>query len=95
MKIKAVPLDKFFKNKESIYKNIMIVSKRARQIISSRYEKIAAMNDIEDSDDIIDVQEQDLDEEKSISIAMDELLNNELEYRDIEDPEDSEDDETK
>jgi len=92
MKIKAVPLDKFFKNKESIYKNIMIVSKRARQIISSRYEKIAALSNIEDSDDIVEIQEQDLDQEKSISIAMDELLNNELEYRDIDD--ETKDDET-
>ena len=92
MKIKAVPLDKFFKNKESIYKNIMIVSKRARQIISSRYEKIAALSNIEDSDDIVEIQEKDLDQEKSISIAMDELLNNELEYRDIDD--ETKDDET-
>ena len=92
MKIKAVPLDKFFKNKESIYKNIMIVSKRARQIISSRYQEIEALNNIEDSDDIVEIQEKDLDQEKSISIAMDELLNNELEYRDIDD--ETKDDET-
>ena len=92
MKIKAVPLDKFFKNKESIYKNIIIISKRARQIINSRYEKIAALNNIEDSDDIIEIEEQDFDQEKSISIAMDELLNNELEYRNIDEPTDDETD---
>ena len=92
MKIKAVPLDKFFKNKQSIYKNIMIVSKRARQIINSRYEKVAALNNIEDSDDIVEIEEKDFNQEKSISIAMNELLNNDLEYRDIED--ESKDDET-
>ena len=85
MKIKAVPLEKFFKNKESIYKNIMIVSKRAKQIIDSRYEKIAALNNIEDSDDIVEIQPEDINQEKSISLAMDELLNNELEYRNIDD----------
>ena len=46
MKIKAVPFSKFFKNKESIYKNIMVVSKRARQIINERYQEMAALNNI-------------------------------------------------
>ena len=85
MKIKAVPLDKFFANKESIYKNIMIVSKRARQIISERYEVDSALNDIEDTDEIEAYEEREHGQEKSISIAMDELLNKELEYRNIED----------
>ena len=92
MNIKAVPLEKFFKNKESIYKNIMIVSKRARQIINERYEEVAALNNIEDSDDIIEVQDQDYDQEKSISIAMDELLKNELEHRDFNDDKEDETD---
>ena len=40
MNIKAVPFSKFFKNKENIYKNIMILSKRSRQIINERYERV-------------------------------------------------------
>ena len=84
MKIKAVPLDKFFSNKESIYKNIMIVSKRARQIISERYEEQALLNDIEDTDELAVFEDKDYDQEKSISIAMDELINNDLEYRTLE-----------
>ena len=56
MKVEAIPFAKFFSNKNTIYKNIMIVSKRARQIIDSRYEKIAALNNIEDSDDIVEIQ---------------------------------------
>ena len=92
MNIKAVPLKKFFRNKESIYKNIMIVSKRARQIISSRYEEHLALTNIEDTDEIVALEEQDHDKEKSISIAMSELLDNELEYRNIEDDKDEEGD---
>jgi len=84
MDIKAVPLNKFFKNKESVYKNIMIVAARAKQIVDSRYEKVAAMNDIEDSDELIELEVQDYNQEKSISIAMDELIDNELEYRNTE-----------
>ena len=82
MKIKAVPFKKFFKNKENIYKNIMIMSKRSRQIISERYQEISALNNIEDSDEIVEFDSTiDYNQEKSISIAMDELLDNDLEYR--------------
>ena len=82
MKIKAVPFKKFFKNKENIYKNIMIMSKRSRQIISERYQEISALNNIEDSDEIVEFDSTiDYNQEKSISIAMDELLDNDLEFR--------------
>ncbi len=84
MEIKAVPLNKFFKNKESVYKNIMIVAGRARQIVDERYEKVAAMDDIEDTDELIDLEVEDFNQDKSISIAMDELINNELEYKTLE-----------
>jgi len=84
MDIKAVPLNKFFKNKESVYKNIMIVAARARQIVDERYEKVAAMDDIEDTDDLINIEVEDFNQDKSISIAMDELIDNELEYKNIE-----------
>ena len=84
MDIKAVPLNKFFKNKESVYKNIMIVAERARQIVDERYEKVAAMDDIEDTDELIDLEVEDFNQDKSISIAMDELINNDLEYRTLE-----------
>ncbi len=84
MNIKAVPLEKFFKNKESIYKNIMVVAARARQIVDEGYDKVAALNDIEDTDELIEIEVEDFDQEKSISLAMDELINNELEYRNIE-----------
>ena len=89
MNIKAVPLAKFFKNKESIYKNIMIVSKRARQIINNRYEDMMALTNIEDTEEIIEIEDQDFDKEKSISLAMDELLNNELEYRNTNEEQES------
>ena len=85
MKIKEVPFSKFFKNKENIYKNIMILSKRARQIINERYEEMSALNNIEDSEELVEFDSNiDHDQEKSIAIAMDELLSNDLEYRNIE-----------
>ena len=91
MNIKAVPFSKFFKNKENIYKNIMILSKRSRQIINERYEEMSALNNIEDSEELVEFDNNiDHDQEKSISIAMEELLSNELEYRNAkEDDEES------
>ena len=80
MKVEPVPFRKFFKNKETIYKNIMLVAKRARQIIDQRYIKIEAMQNIEDTEQLVELDDQDFEESKSISIAMDELLKNDIEY---------------
>ena len=59
MKVEAVPFAKFFKNKETIYKNIMIVAQRARQIMDERYVKIEAMQNIEDTEQLIDIEDDD------------------------------------
>ena len=67
----------------------MILAKRSRQIIDTRYEKIASMKNIEDSDEIIELNEEDLNQEKIISIAMDELLDQKLEYRNFAEEQES------
>ena len=80
MKVEPVPFRKFFKNKQTIYKNIMLVAKRARQIIDQRYIKIEAMQNIEDTEQLVELENEDFEQTKSISIAMDELLKNDIEY---------------
>jgi len=80
MKVEPVPFRKFFKNKETIYKNIMLVAKRARQIIDKRYIKIEAMQNIEDTEQLIEFEDQDFEQQKSISLAMDDLLENNIEH---------------
>ena len=57
----------------------MILSKRARQIIDERYIKIEAMQNIEDTEQLAEIEEDIIEKPKSISVAMDELLANELE----------------
>ena len=52
MEIKAIQLKKFYKNSDSMYKNIIITSLRARQIIDERYEKVSQEENIEDSDQL-------------------------------------------
>ena len=47
MKVESIPFGKFFSNKNTIYKNIMIVSNRARQIMDERYSKVESLKNIE------------------------------------------------
>jgi len=84
MDVRAVSFKKFLKNKKDIYKNVNIVAKRARQINDSRYDKVLAMQNIEDTDQLDDINEDEIGQPKSIASAMDELLSNEIEVRDIE-----------
>ena len=85
MKVEAIPFAKFFSNKKNtIYKNIMIVSRRARQIMDERYMKFEALKNIEDTEQLIEIEEQDMAKPKSISVAMSELMDKDLECSDVE-----------
>ena len=87
MKVEAIPFAKFFSNKNTIYKNIMIVSNRARQIIDERYMKIEALKNIEDTEQLIEIEDDDLVKPKSISVAMNELIKKDLECSEVEEKE--------
>ena len=80
MNVEAVSFKKFYKNKENIYKNIMLISKRSRQIIDQRFMEMEALLNIEDTEQLNEIDSDIIGKPKSISIAMDELLDNELEY---------------
>ena len=93
MDIKAISFKDFLKNKNDVYKNINIVAKRARQIIDTRYDKIAALQNIDDTEQLDDFIDQDFDKEKSISKSMNEFLDDDLEYKDYDNPDNLLDDE--
>tara|TARA_B100000029_G_scaffold282490_1_gene276395 strand:- start:391 stop:675 length:285 start_codon:yes stop_codon:yes gene_type:complete len=84
MNIKAISFKEFLKNKKDLYKNINVVAKRARQIIDTRYDKVLATQNIDDSDQLEQVIDTDYDKDKSISKAMSEFLNDDLESKDFE-----------
>ena len=85
MDIKAVSFKDFLKNKKDIYKNINVVAKRARQIIDSRYDKVLSMQNIDDTDQLVEeVVDIDYNKDKSISKAMSEFLNDDIESKDYE-----------
>jgi len=93
MDIKAISFKDFLKNKNDVYKNINIVAKRARQIIDTRYDKIAALQNIDDTEQLDDFIDEDFDKEKSISKSMNEFLDDDLEYKDYDNPDNLLDDE--
>jgi len=82
MDIKAIQLKSFLKQTDSLYKNIIITSTRARQIISDRYQEFAVDEDIEDSDQLVELLDDvDYNVEKPITVATSEFMNEELEWR--------------
>ena len=88
MNVEAVSFKKFYKNKENIYKNIMLISKRSRQIIDQRFMEMEALLNIEDTEQLNEIDSDIIGKPKSISLAMDELLDNKLEYSSFSDDKD-------
>ena len=87
MNIKAIQLKKFLEKSDSLYKNIMITSLRARQIIDDRFQDFTIEEDIEDSDQLTDVHDEvdlDFDEPKPIVVALQEFKNDEIDWRNID-----------
>ena len=82
MNIKAVQLKKYLKRSDSMYRNIVVSSIRARQIIDERYEVLSIEEDIEDSDQLDALLENvDHDLPKPITLATNEFMNDELDWR--------------
>ena len=82
MDIKAIQLKSFIEQTDSLYKNIIITSARARQIVSDRYQEFAVEEDIEDSDQLVELLDDvDYNVEKPITVATSEFMNEKLEWR--------------
>ena len=89
MKIEAIKMNEILSDYNDIYQTIMVVSNRARQVIDKRFLEQINLDEIEDSDELIDFSKEDFDKEKPIMKAYGEFLNNELEWS-SKLPEDSE-----
>ena len=90
MKIDAIPISVLFKDNEDLYEKVVIGALRQRQIIDSRSLQLEAFQDIEDTEQLEQFDDIDHDIEKPISIAMEELLSDELEWRHSSDDKESE-----
>ena len=81
MNIDALPISKLFTENEDLYEKVVAGALRQRQIIDSRALQYEAFQDIEDTEQLEQFDDIDHDVDKPISIAMSQLLSNELEWR--------------
>ena len=80
MKIEAVKLNDIITDKADIYATIMVISNRARQIIDKRFLEQINLEDVEDSEELIQFSKEDFDKEKPMMKAYQEFLDQELEW---------------
>ncbi len=81
MKVQAIHMSDLFKKCDDIYRSVMIVSQRARQIIDDRVIQIDEVEEVEDS---MQFAEQEIvveNTEKPMITALKEHLNGELEWK--------------
>ena len=80
MKIEAVKLNDMVTDEADIYTTIMVISNRARQIIDKRFLEQINLEDVEDSEELIQFSKEDFDKEKPMMKAYQEFLDQELEW---------------
>ena len=84
MNLETISIKNFLKKSDSIYKNIMIISKRARQIVDDRYEMYKVEENIEDSDQlsvIEEIDDVDYNQPKPIIVALKEFMDDDLDWK--------------
>jgi DNA-directed RNA polymerase omega subunit len=79
--VKAIPMSNLFEKCDDIYKIVVILAKRTRQIIDQRVIPIEETDDVEDSIQIIEPEIVIEDIDKPMVVALEEYLNGELEWR--------------
>ena len=85
MKIEAIKMNEILSDDNDIYQTVMIVSNRARQVIDKRFLEQINLDEIEDTDELIQFSKEDFDKEKPIMKAYKEFLDSELEWRSNDD----------
>ena len=84
MEVKAVKMEKLFEKDNDIYTNVIITAKRSRQIIDSRALDFEAIENVEDSFELEEIENKNMehkDDEKPMIVAMEEFLNGDLDWR--------------
>ena len=80
MNVKTIHMSDLFERCEDIYAAVMVVAKRAKQIIDDRVVPIDENEDVEDTIEF-EVPIVTTFEDKPESIALNEFLNGELQWR--------------
>ena len=75
MKVNAISMNELIEKTGNIYSAVNILAKRARQISDLRAVNLDLLEDIDDSEQLREFEEKiDLDQEKEIVQALDELF---------------------
>ena len=85
MKIEAIKMNEILSDDNDIYQTVMVVSNRARQVIDKRFLEQINLDQIEDTDELIQFSKEDFDKEKPIMKAYKEFVDSELEWRSNDD----------
>ncbi len=80
MNIEAIKLNDIVSDETDIYASIMIISNRARQIIDKRFLEQINLEDLEDSEELVQYSKEDFDKEKPMMQAYSEYINKELDW---------------
>ena len=80
MNIEAIKLNDIVSDVTDIYASIMIISNRARQIIDKRFLEQINLEDLEDSEELVQFSKEDFDKEKPMMQAYSEYINKELDW---------------
>tara|TARA_Y100000746_G_C15142519_1_gene301469 strand:+ start:51 stop:329 length:279 start_codon:yes stop_codon:yes gene_type:complete len=81
MNIEAIKMNEILNDDNDIYQTVMIVSNRARQVIDKRFLEQINLDEIEDSDELIQFSKEDFDKNKPIMKAYKEFIDDQLEWR--------------
>ena len=85
MKIEAIKMNEILSNDNDIYQTVMVISNRARQVIDKRFLEQINLDEIEDTDELIQFSKEDFDKDKPIVKAYTEFINDELEWHSNDD----------
>ena len=81
MEVKAIKMNELFKKENDIYTNVVITAKRSRQIIDSRVLDFEAIENVEDSIELEQIENKNMqhkDDDKPMVVAMEEFIDGKL-----------------
>ncbi len=85
MKLKTVPFSKLLSQSEDIYSNVVIASKRSKQIVDSRVVKLDPVEAVSDDEYFageVSLREDFIEHEKPIVVSLEEFIDGKLEWKD-------------
>ena len=84
MRIQTIPFSEMSKQTIDIYTNVVIASRRARQIIDERVSTREPLDEVADDNygyTELEANEDYVEQEKAVSVALEEFLGGKLEWK--------------